>query len=67
MHDPSILPRKYKGAANTTTAINHFYEKILKIKPETFNTIKARELARERYDYVKGFVKRFLDEWDYEI
>ncbi|MFA5405855.1 MAG: HD domain-containing protein [Candidatus Nanoarchaeia archaeon] len=67
MHDPSIPAGEYKGAANTTTAINHFYEKILKIKPETFNTKKGQELARERYEYVKEFVKRFLAEWNCEV
>ncbi|MFH1503285.1 MAG: HD domain-containing protein [Candidatus Diapherotrites archaeon] len=61
IYDPKIPPKKeYGGAA--TTAINHFYEKILKIKPETFKTEKAREIAVERYNFIKEFVDRFLEE-----
>jgi len=68
IHDPSIPPsKKYKGGAHTTTAINHFYEKILKIKPETFNTKKGQELANNRYNYTKRFVEQFLKEWNCEI
>lgn len=67
IHDPSIPPREYKGAASTTTGINHFYEKILKIKPETFNTKKGQELARNRYEYTARFLKQFLKEWNCEI
>jgi len=67
MHDPSITPSEYKGAANTKTAINHFYEKILKIKPETFNTSKGQELARERYEFTKKFLNQFLKEWNCKI
>lgn len=64
VHDPTIRPNEvYQDCANTT-AINHFYEKILKIKPETFNTAKGREIAQERYEYIKGFLERFLKEWE---
>ncbi len=68
IHDPGIKPSdEYKGAAHITTVINHFYEKILKIKPETFNTKKGQEMARERYKYVKGFVEQFLKEWNCDV
>jgi len=67
MHDPSIPIQEYKGAAHTKTAINHFYEKILKIKPETFNTAKGRELAANRYGFTKEYVEQFLKEWDCKI
>ncbi|MDD4353947.1 MAG: HD domain-containing protein [Candidatus Nanoarchaeia archaeon] len=68
IHDPSIPPRaEYKGAADITTAINHFYEKILKIKPETFNTVKGKELAYSRYEFTEKFLEQFLKEYNCEI
>ncbi len=56
---------KYESKANT--AINHFYEKILKITPDTFHTETAKKIAESRYDYTKDFVKRFLKEWEGEL
>ncbi|MFA5303418.1 MAG: HD domain-containing protein [Candidatus Nanoarchaeia archaeon] len=68
IHDPNISPRaEYKGAADITTAINHFYEKILKIKPETFNTLKGKELAMPRYEFTEKFLEQFLKEYNFEI
>ena len=65
VYDPKIpVMEKYDGS--NTTAINHFCEKCLRIKPETFKTPKAREIAMGRYDYVKGFVERFKKEWEGE-
>jgi uncharacterized protein len=67
IHDPSIPPQEYKGAVHTSTAINHFYEKLLKIKPETFNTKKGREMAENRYEFTKAFLEQFLKEWNFEV
>ncbi|MEA3329999.1 MAG: HD domain-containing protein [Nanoarchaeota archaeon] len=61
IYDAEISPKDFYDGEGTT-AINHFHEKILKIKPGTFKTKKARELAKERYDFVKEFVDRFLEE-----
>ena len=55
----------YDGS--TTTGINHLYEKSLRIKPESFKTPKARELAKGRYDFVIEFVERFKKEWKGEL
>ncbi len=63
MHNPLIKPQEYKHNTKSETSINHIYEKILKLKPETFYTKKAREIARERYNFVKQFVDRFINEW----
>ena len=63
IYDPDIKPLKeYKGGH--TTAINHFYEKILKITPLSFNTKTARKIAKKRYDFVVNFLKQFKKEWD---
>jgi len=64
MHDPSISSSEYKGSMKASTALNHFFEKILKITPNSFHTAKAREIANDRYNYVKEYVLRFLDEWE---
>jgi uncharacterized protein len=66
MYDPDIKPaEKYESKA--ATSMNHFFEKILKITPESFNTKTARGIAKERYAFVKGYVERFLKEWKGEI
>lgn len=64
MHDPNIkADEEYNVKTKAKTSMNHFYEKILKIKPETFKTKLAQEIAKERYAYVKEFVERFEREW----
>ncbi len=63
LYDPKIKPNKvYKSDA--ATSVNHFYEKILKIKPKTFKTKKARKIAEKRYRFVKNFVNQFIKEWE---
>jgi len=66
-HNTTIKPRDVYFGASSETSINHFFEKILKIKPEGFNTKKAKEIAKERYKFTKDFVGRFLKEWDGKI
>ena len=63
MHSKAIKPKEtYTGESETV--VNHFYEKILKIKPELFNTKFARKLAKRRYKFTEKFVKEFLLEWE---
>jgi len=62
IYDPKIPPKPYYNS-DATTSLNHFFEKILKLKPKTFNTKTGRQIAKERYQYSKNFVKRFLLEW----
>ncbi len=69
IHDPDIKPageysHKNKGSG---TSFNHIYEKILKIKPETFHTKLARDIAKERYRFVEVFVEQFEKEWRGEL
>ncbi|MFA6430117.1 MAG: HD domain-containing protein [Candidatus Paceibacterota bacterium] len=65
-HVSSIKPKtKYSGESETS--INHFFEKILKIKPEGFHTKMARNIAKKRYKFTKDFVDRFLKEWEGKI
>ena len=44
-------------------AVNHFYEKLLKIK-DTINTNEARNIAIERTKYMEGFLEEFYKEWN---
>lgn len=68
MHDPKIPPKEtYDGKDNGTTTINHFHEKLLKITPNKFNTSRAKELAKGKYDFMKEFVDRFEKEWRGEL
>ena len=66
VYDPSIpIREKYDGAK--LSVINHIYEKILKMTPDSFNTEKAREIARGRYDFVKEFAERYIKEVEGEL
>ncbi len=52
---------EYKGQSQSD--LIHFYEKILKINPESFNTETAKEIAKERFEFTERFVEKFLKEW----
>ena len=67
IYNPLIKTKDYKHNSESDTSINHFYEKILKIIPESFNTDQAKEIARERYKFVSEFVDRFIKEWKGEL
>jgi len=65
IHDPTIPPKeKYDG--KSLTAVNHIYEKNLKVK-DTINTKTARRIAEERHRFVEQFLDRLLKEWDGEM
>jgi len=65
IHDPSIPPKeKYDG--KSFTAVNHIYEKNLKVK-DTINTKTAKEIAEERHRFVEQFLDRLLKEWNGEM
>lgn len=65
LYDPSIQPNtEYKSGGNKTS-INFLIEKSLKLKPETFHTETARELAKDRYRFTEYFVESFIKEWNF--
>ncbi|MCH5720130.1 HD domain-containing protein [Niabella hibiscisoli] len=47
------------------TTIQHFYDKLLKLK-DLMHTETARQIALERHVYLESFLKRFYDEWNGE-
>lgn len=49
-----------------TTTINHFYEKLLKLK-DLMQTKTGKRMAKERHQYLEEFLSRFLKEWNDEI
>lgn len=66
LYDPSIPPNlsmtkeEYKNSNAPT--INHFYEKLLRLK-DLMNTETGRRLAEERHQYMEGFLEQFFSEW----
>ncbi|AZN39084.1 HD domain-containing protein [Paenibacillus albus] len=67
MYDPSLAPRngmtpkEYREGRNT--AINHFYEKLLKLK-DRINTPAAKQIADERHKYMEAYLSQFMQEWE---
>ena len=69
IYDPEILPRnemtKDQYRNEVSTAINHFYEKLLKLK-ELMNTEYGRHLAEERHQFMEIYLTQFYQEWNGE-
>jgi len=67
IHDPEEAPKLAMSAAeyaaNQGTSINHFYEKLLKLK-DLMNTEGGRQLAAERHAFMECFLTEFYAEWD---
>lgn len=67
IHDPNVPPKtklvseEYKKAENTP--INHFYEKLLKLK-DLMNTKTGKKLAEKRHQFTEEFLEEFLAEWN---
>lgn len=66
IYDPELRPResftKSEYRNGRSTSINHFYEKLLKLK-SMMNTDGARILAEERHDVMKRYLGAFDSEW----
>ncbi len=67
MHDPDAAPEEDMDAAryyaHNATTVNHFYEKLLKLK-DMMNTDAARRMGEERDRYMRAFLEEFYAEWD---
>lgn len=64
IHDPNIKPnyRTYLKTGHSTTGINHFYEKLLKV-PNKLNTKTAKRIGRKRVKFLKTFLSQYLAEF----
>ena len=43
--------------------INHFYEKLLKLR-SLMNTDTARDIAEDRHVFMENYLEQFYAEWD---
>ncbi|GER33032.1 metal-dependent phosphohydrolase [Striga asiatica] len=68
LYDPNIKPRpdlskeKYMSKEEQTT-VNHFHEKLLKLK-ELMKTKAGQKRAERRHKFMEGFLEEFYQEWD---
>ena len=67
MYHPDVKPNlnmsKEEYVNSKSTTVNHFYEKLFKLT-DMMNTDTAKAIAREREEYMRGFVDEFLNEWE---
>lgn len=69
LHDPSIPPRKaiskesYMNKNEKQTTINHFHEKLFKLK-DLMKTQAGRRRAEKRHKFMDDYVSEFYDEWN---
>ncbi|MEH7224380.1 HD domain-containing protein [Bacillus sp. JJ1566] len=70
MYDPNLPFRenmtKEEYRNGKSTAVNHFYEKLLKLI-DTLNTNAAKEAAQERHDFMLAFLDQFYKEWNGQL
>ncbi|MCL6296328.1 HD domain-containing protein [Jejuia spongiicola] len=70
LFDPSIKPSlkmtKAEYKTSTSPTINHFYEKLLLLK-DKMNTKTGKRIAKERHNYMVGFLDQFYSEWDGKV
>ncbi|GAA0145122.1 hydrolase [Lithospermum erythrorhizon] len=68
LHDPHIKPRsnlskeQYMNKDEQTT-INHFHEKLLKLK-DLMKTEAGKRRAEKRHKFMEDFLREFYEEWD---
>lgn len=65
IYDPTIKPKSFDSfhsyKKHTSTAINHFYEKLLLLK-DRMNTPQARKIAAHRHRVLEEFINEFFAE-----
>jgi len=69
LYDPSIKVEEHltKESYKNTTAptINHFYEKLLRLK-DLMNTAAGKKIAEKRHQFMLDYLDQFYVEWEGE-
>lgn len=69
MYDPAIEVQTHHNFSEyqkkQSTSINHFYEKLLRLK-DLMNTETAKGIAERRHQFMQRFLTEFLLEWHQE-
>lgn len=68
LHDPSIqarsdLSKEQYVKKDEQTTVNHFHEKLLKLK-DLMKTEAGKRRAMQRHKFMEEFLKQFYKEWD---
>lgn len=67
IYNPDIKPNlnmsKEEYKKHKSTQVNHFYEKLLKLK-DLMNTKSAKKIALKRHKYMEDYLSEFLAEWN---
>lgn len=67
IYDPDLSPRDHltpeEYRKGRSTSINHFYEKLLKLK-DLMNTNYGKRMAEERHKFMERFLEQFYEEWE---
>ncbi|GAA3571062.1 HD domain-containing protein [Snuella lapsa] len=70
IYDPDIKPKlnmtKDEYKASTAPSINHFYEKLLRLK-DKMNTSTGKRIATERHNHMLKFLEQFYNEWNGKV
>lgn len=70
IYNPSIKPKEHKSfyeyKNRKTTAINHFYEKVILLK-NRLNTKTAKEIAHKRHLFLEKYLDQFFEEWNFNL